>query len=123
LNKASKRGAGPIDPVVYKKRSAMPVPPLDFEFPLADVIKVVVLVVGWTVTIVKIDSRLKNVEKDIKGVTGELKEVSQLSRWRERMEERITTQRRDIDELRHGRGFIRNGVDGEYADHGKLSEK
>lgn len=89
---------------------SLPVPDLDFT--AGDVIKIVVLIVGWVVTIVKIDGRLKNVEKDIK-------EVTALSRWKERIEERIITQRRDIDELRRGRGFIRNGVDGEYSGDGK----
>jgi|ERR1700733_2475943 len=95
-------------------------PITDFEFPLPDIIKVMVLVVGWTITIVKIDNRLKNVEKDIRGVTNDLKEVSQLSRWRERMEERMNTHRRDIDDMRRGRGFIRKEIDGEYSEKGHI---
>jgi hypothetical protein len=62
-------------------------------------IEVAVIGGGWVVTIVKIDSRLKSVEKDIR-------EMTSLVRWRERVEERLQTQRRDIDELRHLRGFV-----------------
>jgi hypothetical protein len=93
------------------------VPQVDFDFTAGDLIKIVVLVVGWVVTIVKIDGRLKNVEKEIKDVTA-------LTRWKERIEERIITQRRDIDDLRRGRGFIRNGgVNGEYTKDGKLDDR
>ena len=90
--------------------------PLDLQdVALGDWIKIVVIAGGWIITIVKIDSRLKSVEKDIKDVT-------QLVRWRERMEERAQMMRRDLDELRRGRGFIRNGIDGEYNDEGKVPD-
>lgn len=80
---------------------------------LGNVIEIVVIGGGWVATIIKIDSRLKSVEKDIK-------DVISLVKWRERMEERIITLRRDLDELRRGRGFIRNGINGEYDDDGKV---
>jgi hypothetical protein len=70
-------------------------------------IEIAVIGGGWIVTIVKIDSRLKNVERDIRSVT-------LLSQWRERMEERALTLRRDVDELRHGRGFVRDAIEGEW---------
>ena len=80
---------------------------------LGNVIEIVVIGGGWVATIIKIDSRLKSVERDIK-------DVISLIKWRERMEERIITLRRDLDELRRGRGFIRNGINGEYDDDGKV---
>jgi hypothetical protein len=80
---------------------------------LGNVIEIVVIGGGWVATIIKIDSRLKSVERDIK-------DVISLIKWRERMEERISTLRRDLDELRRGRGFIRNGINGEYDDDGKV---
>ena len=80
---------------------------------LGNVIEIVVIGGGWVATIIKIDSRLKSVEKDIK-------DVISLIKWRERMEERISTLRRDLDELRRGRGFIRNSINGEYDDDGKV---
>lgn len=90
-------------------------PPIDLQgVALGDWIKIIVIAGGWIITVVKIDSRLKSVERDIK-------EVTQLVRWRERMEERVQTLRRDYDELRRGRGFIRNGVDGEYDREGKTN--
>ena len=90
--------------------------PLDLQdVALGDWIKIVVIAGGWIITVVKIDSRLKSVEKDIKDVT-------QLVRWRERMEERVQMMRRDLDELRRGRGFIRNSIDGEYNDEGKVPD-
>ena len=71
-------------------------------------IQIAVITVGWIVTVVKIDGRLKSVEKDIK-------EVASLARWRERFEERVQMLRRDIDEMRHFRGFVRppHPTDGE----------
>src|ERR1700722_19149897 len=92
-------------------------PPLELqEVPLGDWIKIIVIAGGWIITIVKIDGRLKSVEKDIKDVT-------QLVRARESMEERVTNIQRNYDDLRRGHGWIRNGgVDGEYDSRGKLSE-
>lgn len=82
--------------------------PVDFDINIGDVIKIVVIVGGWIITIVKIDGRLRNVEREIKDVTT-------LVRWRERLEERVSNMRRDVDELRRGRGFIREEIDGEYG--------
>jgi len=75
------------------------------------VIEVSVLAGGWIFTYAKMDSRLKNVEKDIK-------EVTSISRWRERMEERSLTLRRDLDELRRGKGWIQEELNGEYEQQG-----
>jgi hypothetical protein len=87
---------------------------LDFDrVTLGNVIEIAVIGGGWIVTIVKIDGRLKGVERD-------LKDVISLIKWRERMEERIITLRRDLDELRRGRGFIRSDVNGEYDSVGKV---
>lgn len=74
------------------------------DFSVRDVIEIAVIAGGWIATIVKIDSRLKSVEKD-------MREVLALTKWRERMEERMLGLRRDVDEMRHGRGFVR----GEYT--------
>lgn len=76
------------------------------------VIQVGVIAAGWIVTIVKIDGRLKSVEAQIKDVIA-------LTRWRERMEERMLTLRRDVERLRQGRGFIREEINGEYTAEGK----
>jgi hypothetical protein len=73
---------------------------------MGTVIEIGSFAVGWIVTIVKIDTRLKSVERDIK-------EVTQLTRWRERMEERMLTMRRDVDDLRHGRGFVKDAAESE----------
>ena len=62
-------------------------------------VQIAVIAAGWVVTVAKIDGRLQNVEKDIKY-------VSDLTRWRERIEERLVILRRDIDEMRHLRGFV-----------------
>jgi hypothetical protein len=78
---------------------------------LGDIIKIVLIAGGWIVTIVKIDGRLKSVEKDIK-------EVTTLVKWRERLEERVMNIRRDVDDLRRRRGFIQGEVDGEYEGTG-----
>lgn len=76
------------------------------------VVQVGVIAAGWIVTIVKIDGRLKSVEAQIKDVIA-------LTRWRERMEERMLTLRRDVERLRQGRGFIREEINGEYGAEGK----
>ncbi len=85
---------------------------MPLEISLGDVIKILVLVGGWLITIVKIDGRLRNVEKDIK-------EVTTLVRWRERLEEQVKNIRRDVDDLRRGRGFIRESINGEYGREGQ----
>ena len=72
----------------------------DTTISLGTVLEIGAFCVGWIVTISKIDTRLKSVERDIR-------EVAQLTRWRERMEERMLTMRRDVDDLRHGRGFVK----------------
>lgn len=74
-----------------------------WDVSIRDIVEIALIGGGWVATIVKIDSRLKSVEKDIR-------EVISLTKWRERMEERMLGLRRDVDEMRHGRGFVR----GEY---------
>ena len=80
------------------------------DFSVRDIVEIALIGGGWIATIIKIDSRLKSVEKDIR-------EVISLTKWRERMEERVLTLRRDMDELRHGRGFVQ--INGEYGKDGK----
>lgn len=88
---------------------------MNFDVSAADWLKIAIIVVGWIVTIVKIDGRLKIVENDIKSVTS-------LTLWRERIEERIMVLRRDYDELRRGRGFIKEDMDGEYTHDRRVKE-
>lgn len=88
---------------------------MNFDVPPGDWLKIGAIIVGWIITVVKIDGRLKIVENDIKSVTS-------LTLWRERIEERILVLRRDYDELRRGRGFIKEEMDGEYTHDRKIKE-
>jgi hypothetical protein len=69
------------------------------DFTVRDIVEIALIGGGWVATIVKIDSRLKSVEKDIR-------EVISLTKWRERMEERVLNLRRDVDDMRRGRGVV-----------------
>lgn len=64
-----------------------------------DLIKIFIFLSVWIGTFVRMDMRLRNLESDIK-------QVVDLAKWRERLEERVLILRRDIDELRHGKGYI-----------------
>lgn len=86
------------------------------------ILEVAVIGGGWIATFVRFDGRLKSMEEKISAMELKINEVTSLSRWRERMEERSLTLRRDLDELRHGRGFIREEVNGEYDEYGHRKE-
>jgi hypothetical protein len=66
-----------------------------WDFTVRDVIEVAVIGGGWLATIIKIDSRLKSVEEEVRG-------INNLEKFRERMETEMQYMRRDISELRHG---------------------
>lgn len=83
-------------------------------FTLRDFAEIAAIGGGWVATIVKLDGRLKAIERDFK-------DVLSLTRWRERMEERTQGMRREIDELKHGQGFVR--IDGEYDKEGKTDAR
>lgn len=87
--------------------------PILEQVTVGNLIEIGVIGVGWIVTIVKIDQRLKSVEKDIK-------DVISLMKWRERMEERTDTLRRDVDDLRRGKGFVIEDIQGEWSRRGKI---
>ena len=84
---------------------------IDTNISIGNILEIAVLAGGWIITVVKIDSRLKSVERDIK-------EVTTLTKWRERFEERMMFIRRDVDDLRRGKGFIQEELDGEYSAEG-----
>ena len=87
---------------------------VDFgQITLGNIIEIIVIGGGWIATIVKLDGRLKSVEKEIVNVVA-------IARWKERTDERIFYVRRDIDDLRRGRGWVQRDLDGEYTAEGRM---
>lgn len=80
----------------------------DGTISIGTLIEIVVLVSGWAVTVTKISGRLKAVEINQEKHDGKLDNLSKISDMQSRFDERMAAVRRDVDDLKRGRGFIRD---------------
>ncbi len=94
----------------------------DGTISVGTLIEVVVLVAGWTATVTKINGRLKVVENNQEKHDVKLNALTNISNLQARFDERMASVRRDIEELKRGRGFIKHELEGEYNLDGKVTD-
>lgn len=89
---------------------------------LGTLIEIVVIAGGWVATFTRVTTRLKTVEENQKIHTEQLKSLTAISNLQNRFDERMVFMRRDIDELRRGKGYIQQAMTGEYMQDGKVRD-
>lgn len=87
---------------------------------LGTIIEVGGFIGAWIWTASTLSVRLTNVEQSQKIQTTKLDSLTQISTMQARFDERMASIRRDVDELRRGKGFIKREVEGEYLSSGKI---
>lgn len=80
----------------------------DGTISIGTMIEVVILVAGWTATVTKINGRLKTVESNQEKHDTKLDNLAKISDMQSRFDERMAAVRRELDDLKRGRGFIRD---------------
>lgn len=87
---------------------------IDPTITIGNIIEISVIVVGGVVAFIHVKSSVKNLgtqvdemKSDIKGLNKSFTELAVVNN-------RLTNAEDDIRELRHGRGFIRSSLEGEY---------
>jgi len=91
----------------------------DGNITLGNIIEIAILAGGWIITITSINSRLKTVEANQEKHDVKLENLSKITNMQARFDERMSAIRRDLDDLKRGRGFIKHDVEGEYTADGK----
>lgn len=91
----------------------------DGNLTLGNVIEILVLAGGWIYTISSFGNRLKTVEGNQTLHNTKLDSLTKITEMQGRFDERIGSLRRDVDDLKRGKGFIQQEVNGEYGLIGK----
>lgn len=93
----------------------------DGSITLGNVIEILALGGGWIYTLSSFGNRLKTVEGNQAVHNTKLDSLTKITEMQGRFDERIVTLRRDVDDLKRGKGFIQQEVNGEYGLIGKQS--
>lgn len=86
----------------------------DGTITLGNILEVVVITGGWVAIITSLKTRLKAVEDNQKIHSLKLDNLSKINEMQARFDERMSSVRRDVDDLRRGKGFIQTSINGEY---------
>lgn len=86
----------------------------DGTISIGTLVEVTTFVGAWVATVTKFNNRLGNVETNQKEQSAKLDSLTQIQNLQARFDERMSSMRRDLEELKRGKGFIKQELEREY---------
>ncbi len=73
------------------------------------------ILLGGFAVLITLRNTVSNIKSDVAGMQLEIKKLSDVITKMAVTDVRLTNLEVDVRELRHGRGFVREAIDGEYT--------
>lgn len=87
---------------------------VDYTITVGNIVEIGVLVVGGLLTLGALRNTVNNLKNDMTDMKAEIKKVGQVLVQMAVTSTRLDNVEQDIRDLKHGRGFIQERVNGEY---------
>jgi K+/H+ antiporter YhaU regulatory subunit KhtT len=86
---------------------------------VGNIIEIAVIATGGISVFVGLRSTVSNIKEDVQGMQNEIKKLADIITRMAVTDLRLTNVEQDIREMRHGKGFVQESINGEYDYHGK----
>ncbi|MBN9601801.1 MAG: hypothetical protein J0G33_02600 [Afipia felis] len=87
---------------------------VDYTITVGNIIEIATIVGGGFMFLNSLKNTVGNLKKDVAGMQDEIKKIGQVLIQMAVTTTRLDNHDREISELKHGRGFIREAIDREY---------
>ena len=111
-NAYSVRGVKMVDPLGYHLM-------IEQTVTIGNIIEIGVIAAGAISIFVGLRSTVSNIKEDVQGMQTEIKKLADVITRMAVTDLRLTNVEQDIREMRHGKGFVQESIDGEYDYRGK----
>lgn len=93
---------------------------IDSTITVGNIIEICVLLGGGAIFLIKQSDTVKYILSEVKTVKDDIKDLKKLATDTAVINNRIANLEEDFRELKHGRGFVQNGLNGEWGEQGKV---
>jgi hypothetical protein len=87
---------------------------IDYTITIGNIIEITAIVGGGLLFLISLQNTVGNLKDDVAGMQNEIKKLGQVLIQMAVTTTRLDNHDREISELKHGRGFIREAIDREY---------
>lgn len=87
---------------------------INYDITIGNIIEIVSIMGGGLMVLGTLRNTVGNLKNDMTDMKEEIKKVGQVLTAMAVTDNRLTNLEQDIRELKHGRGFIQGGANGEY---------
>jgi len=87
---------------------------IDATITIGNIIEISVLALGGLAGMITVKNSVSNLKSDVIDMKVEIKELSSVVSKMALTDLRLSNVEQDIRELKHGRGFVREAIEGEY---------
>jgi len=87
---------------------------IDYTITIGNIVEITAIVGGGFLFLITLQNTVGNLKEDVSSMQGEIKKLGQVLIQMAVTTTRLDNHDREISDLKHGRGFIRESIDREY---------